>query len=89
MKCPLLSIASLTPYEGQVDPPLDCLKEKCAWFHPITQSCEVSRIASNLSSITHELDQLTKELTLVMRKTVGLDFGGIERRRKDDNWRAR
>ncbi len=51
MKCPL-SMAMLGSYSTNVMvEPRDCLQEKCMWYHPTTLSCEVSRIASNLSTI--------------------------------------
>jgi len=68
MKCPLACIGDYDQDNIRENEAFDCLEEECAWFHPITQSCEVSRIASNLSSITHELDQIAKELTLVRER---------------------
>lgn len=44
----------------------ECIKMQCPWWHETTQSCEVSRIASNLSTIgnalvdiDHRLDTMT------------------------------
>jgi len=58
MKCPLLTLTSVNA-EGKLNlNAKDCLEEDCAWFHPSTQSCEISRIASNLSTVANALSDL-------------------------------
>lgn len=55
MKCPVMS----QPYEsGEYQSKwhgIDCLKEECPLWHPTTQSCDIDRIASNLSTIANAL----------------------------------
>jgi len=58
MKCPLQVAYRLRPEHGEEFILGNCLREKCAWFHPTTQSCEVSRIASNLSTIGNQLESI-------------------------------
>ena len=62
MKCPLPFVYRSQP-SAIVEAELrKCIKEECAWFHPTTQSCEVSRIASNLSTIANYLDALVDKM---------------------------
>jgi len=58
VKCPLMVTYRLIPEKGEQFVVGECLKEQCAWFHPTTQSCEVSRIASNLSTIGNQLESI-------------------------------
>uniref|UniRef100_A0A6H2A5W3 Uncharacterized protein n=1 Tax=viral metagenome TaxID=1070528 RepID=A0A6H2A5W3_9ZZZZ len=55
MKCPLSKSVIRVGNEASIGTMVDCLKEECAWWHPTTVSCEVSRIASNLSGINNAL----------------------------------
>jgi len=62
MRCPIMSKAvEKKGFESFVFL-ADCLKEECAWWHPATQSCEVSRIAGNLSGINNALISILDKL---------------------------
>jgi len=68
MKCPLLSIASLTPSDGQVDPPHDCLHQGCTWWDESLGYCcmfgihrgiyALTRDLANIKGILHDIHQL-------------------------------
>lgn len=58
MNCPKY-VAAAIAFQGYVGTiKVTCDKGECPWFHPTTQSCEVSRIASNLSTIANYLDPI-------------------------------
>jgi len=62
MKCPLFHMAAMISFGKITISETYCLKEKCAWFHPTTQSCEVSRIASNLSSLNNYIEAIVNKM---------------------------
>lgn len=62
MKCPLISIGYLASERVDATKKCECGKEECAWFHPTTQSCEISRIASNLSSLNSYLEDIRDKM---------------------------
>uniref|UniRef100_A0A6M3Y2C7 Uncharacterized protein n=1 Tax=viral metagenome TaxID=1070528 RepID=A0A6M3Y2C7_9ZZZZ len=58
MKCPI-PLFVIYGEEGMPDSKRgDCLLAECAWFHPTSLSCEVSRIASNLSILNNYMAML-------------------------------
>lgn len=62
MNCPIYKAAAIAfqGFVGNID--VTCDKGECASFHPTTQSCEVSRIASVLSTIANYLDPLVDKI---------------------------
>lgn len=62
MKCPRLVFFRQFPGAEEQPEMGDCIKRECAWWYESTQSCEVSRIASNLSTIANALTALLERL---------------------------
>jgi len=62
MKCPIRNQQYKGAYGQDQYEDEDCLKDECAWWHPTTQSCEVSRIAGNLSGINNALISILEKM---------------------------
>ena len=62
MKCPMTAKWVSTNSNGLKTIMGDCIKEECAGYHPTTLSCELSRIASNLSTLNNYMALLVDKM---------------------------
>ena len=51
MKCPLFAISSKEQEQRGFLTHIDCLKEECAWWDKLCQSCSVYEISRSLMGI--------------------------------------
>ena len=62
MKCPLLTATSERLTGTTEYPPLDCLKEECAWWDSEHEMCRHCSISEELGAIQWELQELRRLL---------------------------
>jgi len=72
MKCPLRTYSYKGAYDQDLREELDCLKEECAWWHPLTQCCAVDRIASNMSTLNGYMGELVERMPVNLVDKVDL-----------------
>jgi len=65
MKCPKRKRLSSNDSGGWDEVFLPCIQRECPWWHETTQSCEVSRIASNLSTIANSLEAIQQSMSTI------------------------